>query len=52
MMVLTKADLQQIKETLNIEGILLKPNASSNTKIDELDKTITKKIDDKFPSRN
>ena len=45
-MVLTKADLQQIKESLHIDGILLKLYAPINTKIGELDKTITKKIDD------
>ena len=42
-MVLTKADLQQIKATINLD-ILLKLNASINnninTKMDELDKTI------------
>ena len=48
-MVLTKADLQQIKETLNIEDILLKfkvsINSNINTKIEELDLTISKKIE-------
>ena len=49
MMVLTKANLQQIKETLNIEDILLKfkvsINSNINTKIEELDLTIWKKIE-------
>ena len=49
MLILTKADLQQIKETLNIEDILLKfkvlINSNINTKIEELDLTISKKIE-------